>query len=103
MDKLSMLVKEYVAITKHLQATGDCIMDGSVLCIPKTKIVGLLNKNPYMSANYKLACWRDLGWISFDPGRYTKRRYTENGYRRLMQINLLTAQTLEALMVPLIG
>ncbi len=69
---INYLIKEYVAITKHLIETGHASKKGNVIAT-KDEIQNLMNKNNYMPAAEKLKAWKALCWIETESNRVTKR------------------------------
>jgi len=97
---LEWYVKEFCAICAAIYVKYG-VKKGDFIYIDKEKLVEMLNKNAFETANNKLHMWRDLRWIDTDKGHFTRNVILESGEkrRRMVKISYITYRALESLLV----
>lgn len=65
--------REFVGIGNYLQKEPEYVR-GNYIVIPKEKLIGMLNRNRFDTADNKLKVWKTMKWIDTDKDRRVTRR-----------------------------
>lgn len=95
---LNLYIREFIGVGSHLEKKQENVRNDFIL-IEKEKLVALLDKNRFDTADNKIRIWKKLGWIQTDKDRHmTKRVYVPGeGYRRFVSISRTVLRTLREL------
>ena len=99
-DVLAQLHAEYMRIVKSLLAQPEPWRTGckdNRLVVLRPELTEALERRNYMTAEDKLAVWRDLHWIDAEPGR-TRKQIRVGGGKRIYNAIQIDLRPYEAML-----
>jgi hypothetical protein len=85
---INTFVKEFLAVSEYLLKSGKAFQKGYYLFADRSDLTGLLNRNPYETAEKKLIVWRSLRWIAADDNHFTSRVKIDGKTVRRIKIDM---------------
>lgn len=91
------IAQEFMAIVRHLLRQPDPRIKDDRLLVPREKLIGMLDKHPYLTSTDKLTAWRTLRWIDADEKHFTRLVREQSGRERMILICLSVYREIEYL------